>query len=131
MSFNSEAVLFRKYLEMLKLLHIYLNHFPNHEKFGLAQSIRNDAYKILDYIIEGQKRYYKKTSLTELDIAHERLRQKAYLAYELEYFGYKNGKHDDRDQKKLNSERFCKISVLIDALGAMIGAWIKSQRESL
>ena len=40
MSFNSEAVLFRKYLEMLKLLHIYLNHFPNHEKFGLAQSIR-------------------------------------------------------------------------------------------
>jgi hypothetical protein len=128
--FNSEAVLFRKYLEMLKLLHIYLNHFPKCEKYGLCQSIRNDAYKILDYIIEGQKRYYKKTSLTELDIAHERLRQKSYLAYELGYFGYKNGIQDNRDSQKLNAERFQKISVLIDALGAMIGAWIKSQRES-
>jgi hypothetical protein len=56
-------------VEMLKLLNVYLNHFPKHEKYALANQIRNTAYEIYDLIAEGQKRYYKKTSLTQMDIA--------------------------------------------------------------
>lgn len=86
MSVHSEAALYRKFTEFIKLLNIYLNHFPRHEKYALANLVRNTAYEIYDYITEGQKRYHKKTTLTNLDIAHERLRMQLYLANELGYF---------------------------------------------
>ncbi|MFA7029991.1 MAG: four helix bundle protein [Candidatus Cloacimonadaceae bacterium] len=69
MGINSEAILNHKFLEMAKLLNVYLNHFPRHEKYALANNIRNTAYSMYDLITECQKRYFKKTSLTELDIA--------------------------------------------------------------
>lgn len=51
---------------MMKLLNIYLNHFPSHEKHGLALKVRSTAYDMYDYIVEAQKRYHKKTTLTNL-----------------------------------------------------------------
>lgn len=86
MSVHSEAIMNQKFFEMIKLLKIYLNHFPKDEKFALCLSIRNTAYEVFDLITESQKRYYKKTSLTNLDIKHEQLRMKIYLANELGYF---------------------------------------------
>jgi hypothetical protein len=52
---HSEAGLNRKFMEFIKLLNIYLNHFPNHEKFALSNRIRNTAYEIYDLIAEGEK----------------------------------------------------------------------------
>jgi len=63
MSQNGEVQLNRKYMEMIKLLNIYLNHFPKHEKFALSNRIRNTAYEIYDCITEGQKRFIRKFSL--------------------------------------------------------------------
>ena len=71
MSVHSEAIMNQKFFEMIKLLKIYLNHFPKDEKFALCLSIRNTAYEVFDLITESQKRYYKKTSLTNLDIKIE------------------------------------------------------------
>jgi hypothetical protein len=45
---NSEACLNRKFMEMVKLLNIYLNHFPRHERHALAGRIRNTAYELYD-----------------------------------------------------------------------------------
>jgi len=36
MGIHSEAGLNRKFVEFAKLLNIYLNHFPKHEKYALA-----------------------------------------------------------------------------------------------
>jgi hypothetical protein len=66
---DPEASLNRQFMEMMQLLNIYLNHFPKHEKYALAQRIRNTAYEIYDCITEGQKRYYKKTTLTNVEIS--------------------------------------------------------------
>ncbi|CAK0771463.1 hypothetical protein CCP3SC15_4320005 [Gammaproteobacteria bacterium] len=74
MGIHSEAGLNRKFMEFAKLLNIYLNHIPRHEKYALSNRIRNTTYEIYDHLSEGQKRYHKKTTLTELDIAHERQR---------------------------------------------------------
>jgi len=74
MAIHGEAILNRKFMEMMKLLNTYLNHFPRHEKYALCNNIRNTAYGIYDLITECQKRYYKKTSLTELDVKHQKLR---------------------------------------------------------
>ncbi len=126
MKTDGEAVLNRKFIEMMKLLNIYLNHFPRHEKYALANTIRNTAYTLYDLITECQKRYYKKTSLTELDVTHEKLRMQVYVANELGYFEFKDGKQSS----SVNSaKRFMSIMKLIDEMGRMIGGWINKLKE--
>lgn len=127
MGIHSEAILNRKYMEMIKLLNIYLNHFPRFEKYALSNSIRNTAYGIYDLITECQKRYFKKTSLTELDIAHQKLRMQLHLANELGYFSFKDGKTSDKVDA---AHRFIAISNIVDEIGRIIGAWINKLRDA-
>lgn len=126
MGIHSEAILNRKYMEMIKLLNTYLNHFPKFEKYALANNIRNTAYKVYDLITECQKKYFKKSSLTSLDVEHEKLRMQVYLANELGYFSFKDGRND----KKVDAaKRFLAISRIIDEVGKIIGAWINKLKE--
>jgi four helix bundle protein len=122
----SEPALNRKFVETMQLLNIYLNHFPKHEKYALCNQIRNTAYDVYNLITEGQKRYYKKTTLTALDIAHESLRMQVYLANELGYFGFKDGRPGGNAKAK---QRYLAISKQVDELGRMIGGWIKKIKE--
>lgn len=126
MGIHSEAILNRKFMEMIKLLNVYLNHFPRFEKYALANNIRNTAYEIYDLITECQKRYFKKTSLTELDVAHEKLRMQVYLANELGYFEFKDGKSSGNTDA---ARRYLSISSLINEVGKIIGAWINKLKE--
>ena len=126
MGLHSEAGLNRKFMEFAKLMNIYLNHFPKHEKYALANIIRSTAYEMYDYITEGQKRYFKKTSLTGLDIVHEKLRMQLFLAYELGYFNFKDGRDG---QNQTGERRFGVINSMVDELGKMIGGWIKKVKE--
>ncbi|MBN2895064.1 MAG: four helix bundle protein [Campylobacterales bacterium] len=127
MALAHDAIITMKFIELAKLMNIYLNHFPRHEKYALSQQIRQSAYRVYDLMVEGRKRYRKKTSLTELDITHEQLRMQLYLANELGYFGFKDGKRSP--DEKLSNHRYAAISVLVDELGRMIGAWISKARE--
>lgn len=129
MKTDAEASLNRKFIEVIQLLNVYLNHFPKHEKYALANRMRNTAYEIYDLITEGQKRYHKKTTLSALDIAHEQLRMQLYLAYELGYFRFRDGKESPEQPAKLEEKRFQAISCLSDELGRMIGGWIVKVKE--
>ena len=60
MATDNRAVMNMKFMEMMKLLNIYLNHFPRHEKYALALQIRQTAYRVYDLMVECQKRYYRK-----------------------------------------------------------------------
>jgi len=122
---QSESVLDKKFIDFAKLMNIYLNHFPAHEKYGLALEIRRAAYDVYALIVECQKRYYKKTTLTNLDIRHEQLRMLIRLASELGYFGFKKGKKDS-NSVKVAEHRYLNLSLLVDELGRMIGGWIAS-----
>jgi len=113
-------------MEMMQLLNIYINHFPKYEKYALSTQIRKTAYHLYDLITEGQKRYFKKTTLTNLDIAHEKLRMQIFLAYEMGYFGYKDSRKSD---KRIEAKRHCAITRQVDELGKMIGGWIKKIKE--
>ena len=128
MGTNSAAQLDQKYLEMLKLLNIYLNHFPRHERYALANRIRNTAYAVYDLITEAQKRYYKKTTLTQMDITHEQLRMQLRLAYEMGYFQFKDGKEIKQPPEQLALHRLTTIEARIDDIGRMIGGWINFDR---
>ena len=125
---KGEVNLNRKFVEMMKLLNIYLNHFPRYEKFALSNDIRNTAYRVYDLITECQKKYYKKTSLTALDIEHEKLRMQIILSNELGYFAFKDGSKNSKLARP--EHRFLAISQMIDEIGRIIGAWINKLRNT-
>ncbi|MDR1710027.1 MAG: four helix bundle protein [Candidatus Accumulibacter sp.] len=126
MAIDREAALVRKFIEFSKLMNVYLNHFPRHERYALSNRIRNAAYQVFDLITECQKRYHKKTTLTQLDIGHEQLRMQLYLAYELGYFRFTDG-HTDEKPGEVEAHRWQAISRLVDELGRMIGGWIRHE----
>jgi four helix bundle protein len=123
---NPHSNLIHKSREMIKLANVYLNHFPKHEKYGLSQQIRCCLYDIYGYIVEGEKRYHKKTTLTNLDIEHEKLRMYFNLAFELGYFEYRRSEKCEPQKEAVR--RYTAISAKINEVGAMIGGWIASQK---
>lgn len=130
---HNEARLNRKFVEFANRLNIYLNHFPKHEKYGLCLVIRQAAYDVYGYIIEAQKRYHKKTALTNLDIRHEQLRMLIILAHEMGYFSFKDGRLSECSpgREALAARRFLTLSKEVDELGRMIGGWLRAeQRET-
>jgi len=122
-TYSRDGVVPHKFIETMKLLNIYLNHFPKHERHALCSTIRTTAYNLYNLITEAFKRYYKKTTLTQIDITHEQLRMQIYLAYELGYFGFSGGKEAE-NRSDVEGHRYLTISRLIDELGKLIGAWI-------
>jgi four helix bundle protein len=129
MGLHDEAKLDRKFVEFAKLMNVHLSHFPKHEKYGLALEIRRAAYEVYSFIVEAQKRYQKKTSLTNLDIRHEQLRMLVRLAYELGYFEFKEGSKAEKSPVALGEHRYLALSRLVDELGRMIGGWIVADRQ--
>lgn len=129
MGTHDEAKLDTKFVDFARQMNLYLNHFPKYEKYGLCQQIRNKAYEMYGYIVEAQKRYQKKTSLTNTDICHEQLRMLIRLAFELGYFRFKNGAQSaEQDWEKAATHRYLTLSRMVDELGRMIGGWIAADK---
>lgn len=128
MGLHDEAKLDRKFTEFAKQMNLYLNHFPKREKYGLAQEIRRKAYECYGLIVEAQKRYHKKTTLSNLDIAHEQLRMLMRLAFELGYFSFKDGAPLAKSPLGTAEHRYLAISRMVDELGRMIGGWMANEK---
>jgi len=125
---HPSSQIFNKCRELIKLLNVHLNHFPRHEKFALCQEIRNAVYDVYQLLVEHQKKYYNKTTLTKLDIRHEQLRMLVNLSFEMGYYEYKDNKrgHSEAEAQR----RYTAASVLINELGAMIGSRIRNARDN-
>lgn len=82
-SIHAVAGMHRKLVLFATQLEGYLAHFPNCHKYTLTQSIRQAFLDVYNLVTECQKRYFKKTSLTQLDVRHEQLRMMIHLANEL------------------------------------------------
>lgn len=128
MGLHDEARLDRKFIQFAKQMNLYLNHFPKHEKYGLSQEIRRKAYECYGLIVEAQKRYHKKTALTSLDVSHEQLRMLLRLAFELGYFGFKEGAEMPKGALGTAEHRYLALSRMVDELGRMIGGWIVNEK---
>lgn len=113
-----------KLKKLIKQTEVYLAHFPNHQKYALTQRIRNSLYDMYGYFVEAQKRFHKKTVLTNLDVEHERFRMLINLAFDLGLFEFKSGKIDRPVNDSLR--RYSYLSTMIDEIGKMIGGWLHS-----
>ena len=105
---------------LMKHSRIYLSHAPHNEKYGLCLEIWRAEIQLLALLVKCQKKYYNKTTLSELDICHEQIRELWALFYEMGYFGY--SKHKKYEDPKEELRKFDAINVKIDELGKMIGS---------
>ena len=75
----------KKIREMIIYNNEMVMKFPKHEKFLLANKIRELGYQIFELAIICNKKVYKKTTFTDLNIKHEVLRQMVNISFELKY----------------------------------------------
>jgi hypothetical protein len=124
-SIHAQAGLHRKLVLFGAQLELYLAHFPSHHKYVMAQQLRQAYLDVYNLVTEAQKRYHKRTTLSQLDVRHEQLRMLLLLAHELGLFNFSKGK---QDAKQPGEHRALVMLRLVDELGRMIGGWL--QKES-
>jgi hypothetical protein len=108
----TELAIIQKLDDMITYCYQVTKQFPRSEKPGLARELREDCWKLMKLVVQCNKRYHKKTTMQDVDTAHEVLRRKIRKAMELELIPFRKYQH---------------WSGLNDEIGRMIGGWIESQ----
>ena len=106
-----ELKMLQKIFDMMEYGYMALAQFPKSEKYALATDIKRCMDLILERCIEAQKKYYKKTTLQELDVEITKLKAYLRLSFDLGFL----------PQKKY--ELWSKMAV---ELGKMLGGWLKT-----
>ena len=78
-----ELKILQKAFDMMNYAYPALAQYPKGEKFALVVDIKRCMDVMLERIIEANKKYYKKTTLQELDVEVEKLKAYVRLSYNL------------------------------------------------
>lgn len=104
-----------KILQKLEELDIYAHgvmlNFPKYEKHVFCANLRETSANIIRLAIRCKKKYYKKTTLQDIDIELEYYRSLVRKAYTLKY---------------INIKRYEIWSRHTEEIGRMVGGWIKN-----
>ena len=111
---TKEFLLLQKILDMMEYGYVCLRQFPKSEKYALATDIKRCMDEMVSLAITAQKRYYKKTTLQDLDIEIMKLRVYIRLAYRLRF---------------LPMEKYENWSAKVVEIGKMLGGWIKTVND--
>lgn len=110
-----DLMILQKIFDMMEYAYGALAQFPKSEKFALVTDIKHSMDILLSRCIEAQKRYYKKTTLQDMDVEVMKLRAYIRLSFQLGFLPVK--------KFEIWSEKMVEI-------GKMLGGWIKSVKES-
>ena len=89
--------------------------FPRSERHSICQDIRMTTQNIQRLISRCKKRYYKKTTLEDIDVELDLLRELIAESYESKY---------------INVHKYEVWSRKINEIGKMTGGWIKALKVS-
>lgn len=106
-----ELKILQKTFDMINYAYPALAQYPKGEKFALVADIKRCMDVMMERIIEANKKYYKKTTLQELDVEVEKLKAYVRLSYNLGF---------------LPPKKYEQWSGLVVEIGRMVGGWIKS-----
>lgn len=106
-----ELKILQKIFDMMEYGYAALAQYPKSEKFALVTDIKRSMDTMLERAIEAQKKYYKKTTLQELDV--EIMKLKAYLRLS-QNLGF------------LPMKKYEIWSGKVVEIGKMLGGWLKS-----
>ena len=110
-----DLMILQKIFDMMEYAYGALAQFPKSEKFALVTDIKHSMDILLSRCIEAQKRYYKKTTLQDMDVEVMKLRAYIRLSFQLGFLPVK--------KYEIWSEKMVEI-------GKMLGGSIKSVKES-
>lgn len=82
---RNPSILRTKLNELIHYTHIALEQFPKKEKYQLCADIKDSLYKATRLTIQMERRYYKKTTLQDIDVEIDFLRTLVRLSYQLGY----------------------------------------------
>lgn len=99
--------------DMLEYGYIALRQFPRSERHVLSQEIRTTMWALLRLIIVCNRRYFKKTTMQDLDATLDLLRCQVRLSVKLGYLPFKKYEIWSRH---------------LDEIGRMVGGWMVSLR---
>ena len=107
----NELKLLVKITDMMQYAYGAIAQFPKSEKYAMGTDIKRVMDEMLELVIEAQKKYYKKTTLQDLDVAIAKLREYVRLAMELKFLPFK---------------KYEVWSAMNTEIGKMLGGWLKT-----
>ncbi|WP_034629496.1 diversity-generating retroelement protein Avd [Desulfotruncus alcoholivorax] len=115
MSAPEELKIRQKVEDMIAYGYIALRQFPKSEKFTLAAGIKQSMYRLLNLVIVTNKKYYKKTTMQELDTELDFLRSLIRISMQLGFLPFK---------------KYENWAIMLNEIGRMIGGWFKSIKRN-
>ena len=100
--------------DMIAYGYVALQQFPKAEKHTLAADIKRSMFRLLELVIICNKKYYKKTTMQELDVELDVLRSYVRLAMTLKFLSF---------------HKYEVWSGYLNEIGKMIGGWLKSLKD--
>lgn len=101
----------QKIFDMMDYGYQALAQYPKSEKFALVTDIKRSMDTMLERCIEAQKKYYKKTTLQDMDVAVMKLRAYLRLSHQLGF---------------LPMKKYEIWSGKVVEIGKMLGGWLKA-----
>lgn len=109
-----ESILKQKCLDMMKYGYQALKDIPKDLRYTLGSDIRRSMIRLLRLIIRCEKRYYKKTTIEDMDIELDTLRGLVMVAVE---------------DKAISIREFEIWSKQLNEIGRIIGGWKRSIKK--
>ncbi|MCF8093700.1 MAG: diversity-generating retroelement protein Avd [Desulfotignum sp.] len=106
-----DLLILTKIEELDAYSHTVMIQFPKIERHVLCAQIRDTLTEIIKLTVRAGKKYYKKTTLQDLDIEIEYLRSLIRKAHRIKY---------------INTKRYEIWIRHVNEIGKMAGGWIKS-----
>ncbi len=97
--------------DMIIYAYTALRQYPRAEKYGLAADTKTAMYELLRLIVICNKKYYKKTTLQEVDTQLDIIRSFVRMAYKMQYINFK---------------KYELWTARLDEIGRMIGGWMQT-----
>ena len=116
-----DLIILQKIYDMILYGHQALSKFPKTERYALASDIRTCMYGLLTSCIVVNKKYYKKTTMQEMDIQLDQLRTLVRLAHDL--------RSNESGSPILPFHAYEYWSSQLNEIGKLLGGWIKSTEK--
>lgn len=114
---STSFILKEKIQDMMKYGNPAVANFPRRDR-QLADSIRRSMLTMLRLAIQIEKKYYKKTTLQELDVELDVLRHLIRVAQDRDYYGQNLA-------PPLSFKKYEYWSKLLSEIGRIIGGYMK------
>jgi hypothetical protein len=111
---TEELKILQKIFDMIGYAYPALAQYPKSEKFGLVTDVKRLLDEMLELTIEAQKKYYKKTTLQDLDVCIAKLKAYLRLSFNLRF---------------LPAKKYEVWSGMVVEIGKMLGGWLKTVNQ--